>query len=95
MLLLYSLGLGIPFVVGAVLLDRLKGAFGWLKRHAKSINLGRRRVPGPRRRSDGVRIRLGRLVSLSHGQVLICSRARKSARKAAGRFPIPRFFTRR
>ncbi len=38
MLLLYSLGLGIPFVGGAVLLERLKGAFGWLKRHYKSIN---------------------------------------------------------
>lgn len=33
MLLAYSLGLGIPFVLSAVLLDRLKSAFQWIKRH--------------------------------------------------------------
>ncbi len=38
MLLLYSLGLGIPFVVSAVLIDRLKGAFDWIKRHYKVLN---------------------------------------------------------
>ena len=38
MLLVYSLGLGIPFVVSAVLIDRLKGAFGFIKRHYKVIN---------------------------------------------------------
>jgi len=66
MLLLYSLGLGIPFVVGAVLLDRLKGAFGWLKRHAKSINL----AAGVFLVLAGVLMafgRLGRLVSLLTG----------------------------
>ena len=39
MLLAYSLGLGIPFVVSAVLIDRLKGAFGFIKSHYKIINL--------------------------------------------------------
>lgn len=39
MLLVYSLGLGIPFVVSALLLDRLKGAFGFIKRHYRIINL--------------------------------------------------------
>lgn len=33
MLLLYSLGLGIPFILSAVLIDRLKGAFNWIKAH--------------------------------------------------------------
>ena len=34
----YSLGMGIPFVLCAVLIDRLKGAFGFIKRHYKVIN---------------------------------------------------------
>ncbi len=38
MLLLYSLGLGIPFVVSAVLIDKLKGAFNFIKKHYKVIN---------------------------------------------------------
>ncbi len=39
MLLCYSLGLGIPFVVSAVLVDRLKGAFDFIKRHYKVVNI--------------------------------------------------------
>ena len=39
MLLCYSLGLGIPFLISAVLIDALKGAFGWVKRHYRIINL--------------------------------------------------------
>lgn len=39
MLLAYSLGLGIPFLISAVLIDALKGAFGWVKRHYRIINL--------------------------------------------------------
>lgn len=39
MLLAYSLGLGIPFLVSAVLIDALKGAFDWVKRHYRVINL--------------------------------------------------------
>ncbi len=38
MLLVYSLGLGIPFVVSAILIDKLKGAFGFIKRHYTVIN---------------------------------------------------------
>lgn len=38
MLLLYSVGLGIPFVVSALLLDKLKTAFGFIKRNYKIIN---------------------------------------------------------
>jgi cytochrome c-type biogenesis protein len=38
MLLLYSLGLGIPFLVSAVLIDQLKSAFDWVKRHYRTIN---------------------------------------------------------
>lgn len=39
MLLLYSLGLGIPFVASAVLIDKLKGAFDFIKRHYGVINV--------------------------------------------------------
>ncbi len=39
MLLCYSAGLGIPFLISAVLIDRLKNAFGWIKRNYKIINL--------------------------------------------------------
>ena len=38
MLLCYSLGLGVPFLLSAVLIDRLKGAFGWIKAHYDIIN---------------------------------------------------------
>ncbi|MEL7610259.1 MAG: cytochrome c biogenesis protein CcdA [Bacillota bacterium] len=38
MLLTYSLGLGIPFILSAVLIDRLKNAFDFLKRHYKAVN---------------------------------------------------------
>ena len=39
MLLAYSLGLGIPFLLSAVLIDKLKSAFDWIKRHYTVINL--------------------------------------------------------
>ncbi len=39
MLLCYSLGLGIPFVLSAVLIDRLKSTFDFIKRNYKIINL--------------------------------------------------------
>ena len=39
MLLAYSLGLGIPFVLSAVLIDYLKSAFNWIKKHYTIINL--------------------------------------------------------
>lgn len=38
MLLAYSLGLGIPFLLSAVLIDYLKSAFNWIKRHYTIIN---------------------------------------------------------
>lgn len=38
MLLCYSLGLGIPFILSAVLIDRLKTAFDFIKRHYGIIN---------------------------------------------------------
>ena len=38
MLLIYSLGLGIPFIIRAVLIDQLKSAFDWIKRHYLVIN---------------------------------------------------------
>ena len=39
MLLSYSLGLGVPFLISAVLIDRLKTAFDWIKRNYKLVNV--------------------------------------------------------
>ena len=39
MMLCYSLGLGIPFVATALLIDRLKSTFDFIKRHYKIINI--------------------------------------------------------
>lgn len=38
MLLCYSAGLGLPFLISAVLIDQLKGAFNWVKAHYDIIN---------------------------------------------------------
>lgn len=38
MLLSYSLGLGVPFLISALLIDQLKGAFNWVKGHYDVIN---------------------------------------------------------
>ena len=38
MLLCYSLGLGIPFVISALLIEQLKTAFDFIKRHYNIIN---------------------------------------------------------
>lgn len=39
MLLAYALGLGIPFLISAVLIDQLKTTFDWIKRNYRIINL--------------------------------------------------------
>ena len=39
MLLCYSLGLGIPFMISAILIDRLKSAFDFIKKNYKVINM--------------------------------------------------------
>ncbi len=39
LLLVFSLGLGLPFILSAVLIDRLHSTFAWVKRHYKAINL--------------------------------------------------------
>ena len=39
MLLCYSMGLGVPFLMSAVLIDRLKSAFNWIKSHYRIVNL--------------------------------------------------------
>ena len=38
MLLSYSLGLGVPFLISAVLIDQLKGAFNFIKRNYEVVN---------------------------------------------------------
>ena len=38
MLLAYSLGLGIPFLLSAVLIDYLKATFDFIKRNYETIN---------------------------------------------------------
>lgn len=39
MLLVFSLGLGIPFILSAVLIDYLKTTFNWIKKHYLIINI--------------------------------------------------------
>lgn len=39
LLLAYSLGLGIPFILSAVLIDKLKTTFTFIKKHYKAINI--------------------------------------------------------
>ncbi len=39
MLLIYSLGLGVPFILSAVLIDKLKGAINFIKSHYRVINI--------------------------------------------------------
>ena len=39
MLFTYSIGLGIPFMLSAVLIDYLKSTFDFIKKHYKIINL--------------------------------------------------------
>ncbi|MBE6929060.1 MAG: cytochrome c biogenesis protein CcdA [Ruminococcaceae bacterium] len=39
MLAVYSLGLGIPFLISALLIDRLKSTFDWIKQHYRVINI--------------------------------------------------------
>ena len=39
LLLLYSMGLGIPFVVSAVLVGQLQNAFSFIKRHYRVVNI--------------------------------------------------------
>ena len=38
MLLCYSLGLGIPFLLSAVLIEKLRGTFNWIKAHYDLVN---------------------------------------------------------
>jgi cytochrome c-type biogenesis protein len=39
MLLLYSAGLGIPFILSAVLIDKFKTAFDFIKRNYNTVNI--------------------------------------------------------
>jgi len=39
LLLCFSAGLGLPLLISAILIDRLKSAFDWIKKHYKIINL--------------------------------------------------------
>ena len=39
MLLVYSMGLGIPFLISAFLIDQLKSAFNWIKSHYDLVNM--------------------------------------------------------
>jgi cytochrome c-type biogenesis protein len=38
LLLLYSLGLGLPFLAAALFVDRFRSVSGWLRRHATAVN---------------------------------------------------------
>jgi cytochrome c-type biogenesis protein len=39
MLLTYSLGLGIPFLISAILVDQFQSSFNFIRKHQKKINL--------------------------------------------------------
>lgn len=39
LLVTYSLGLGLPFIISAVLIDKLNSAFSFIKRHYRVINI--------------------------------------------------------
>ena len=39
LLVVYSLGLGLPFLLSSLLLDKLTEVFGFIKRHYKTVNL--------------------------------------------------------
>ena len=39
LLLVYSLGLGLPFLLSAVLLEKLNTAFQFIKKHGRVVNL--------------------------------------------------------
>ena len=39
LLLIYSAGLGVPFVLAGLGMARLQGAFGWVRRHYRAINV--------------------------------------------------------
>ena len=39
MLLSYSVGLGIPFILSALVLDHLRSTFDWVKKHYRLINI--------------------------------------------------------
>ena len=57
LLLCYSAGLGLPFVLSAVLINQLEGAFEWVKRHYDVIN----RVCGALLVAEGVLMACGLL----------------------------------
>lgn len=61
LLLSYSLGLGVPFVLTGVFLGRLTGVLGWLNRHALVVN----RVAGVLLMAVGVLIVTGELTRLA------------------------------
>ena len=61
LLLCYSLGLGVPFVLCALLIDQLKGAFSLIKRHYGVIN----RVCGAFLVLVGILMMLGLMTRLS------------------------------
>lgn len=39
LLLVYSVGLGIPFIISSMILEQLKGAFAWLQKHGGIIGI--------------------------------------------------------
>ncbi len=39
LLCMYALGMGVPFIISALLIDRLAGAFGWIKQRYRIITL--------------------------------------------------------
>ena len=62
MLALYSLGLGLPFFISALLIDKLKGAFNFIKKHYNIIN----RISGTLLVLMGIAMVTGLFTTLMH-----------------------------
>lgn len=39
LLLVYSIGLGIPFIISSIIIEKAKGAFGLIKKHGRTISI--------------------------------------------------------
>lgn len=58
---IYSLGLGIPFIITGLIFNRILGLFSWVKRHYRLVNI----VSGALLIATGVLLFTGRLAHLS------------------------------
>jgi len=65
LLFLFALGLGLPFLASALLIDQLKGAFGFVRRHYMALN----RLSGALLLLVGLTMVLGLFGQFMHGLI--------------------------